>query len=161
VDWSELAHAPVEGCEDSAAYRRQAGWRGADSKCILFHAKGVFHLVVTTRQRQVNARRFKKPFGTKNIRFATPEEVERVLGCRVGSVPPLPLGAPEVPVYADEAILGEEWFHFNPGDPERSFRIRSTSLPPLYSWLENPCLWFREEEDGRFTFLRSLSPPLR
>ena len=73
AEYERISHGVVKGCEDSLACRREAGWTGASSKCILFHAKGNFHLVVTTAEEKINGRKFKKQFGTKNIRFASPD----------------------------------------------------------------------------------------
>ncbi len=66
IPYEELKHPEVAGCDDSQEYRRRAGWDGASSKCIVFHARGHFYMVVTCAQYTIKARRFKKQFGTKN-----------------------------------------------------------------------------------------------
>lgn len=152
-----LDHPRVQGCEDSLAHREQAGWTGASSKCILFHAKGVFHLVVTTADRRINARHFKKPFATKNIRFATPDEVGWATGCEIGSMPPFGHQSTEMPIYVDAAILERSHFMFNPADPGKSFRIPAKVLPAIYAFLPNPVLWFTDNEAGKLDF--SPEPP--
>ncbi|MFQ5508937.1 MAG: aminoacyl-tRNA deacylase [Leptospirillia bacterium] len=131
IPFERLAHPAVTGCDDSLAHRTAAGWRGASSKCILFHAKGNFYLVVTTADREIKARLFKKPFGTKNIRFSTPEEVMEKTGCTVGSMPPFGFENPAVPIFLDGRILSAGHFMFNPAEPTESLRITTRDLIPV------------------------------
>ncbi|MDK2955531.1 MAG: Ala-tRNA(Pro) deacylase [Desulfovibrionales bacterium] len=161
VEHDVLEHPPVAGCEDSLALRQAAGWTGASSKCILFHAKGVFHLVATTSERSINARRFKKQFKTKNIRFATPEEVLEQTGCTVGSVPPFVPGAHAVRCYVDGDILAQRYFMFNPADPTRSVRIQSRDLPRLLQAAGVHAVWFTDNGEGSFDFSEEAPSPER
>jgi hypothetical protein len=157
VEHELLEHPPVSGCEDSLALRQAAGWTGASSKCILFHAKGVFHLVATTSKRAINARHFKKQFKTKNIRFATPEEVLEQTGCAIGSVPPFVPGMDAVRCHVDKEILAHQYFMFNPAEPTRSVRIFSRDLPRLLEAAKIHPVWFEDNEEGRLDF--SEEPP--
>lgn len=88
TSFEEMEHPAVTSCEDSTKYRSLAGWKGVGSKNILFHAKGRFYLVVTTADKRIKAQLLKKEFGTKNIRFATKEEVAKVTRCEIGALPP-------------------------------------------------------------------------
>lgn len=152
ASFERITHEAVEHCEDSLAHRTGAGWTGASSKCILFHAKGAFHLVVTTADEKINGRKFKKQFGTKNIRFASPEEVAEHTGCAIGSMPPFGITSPDVPVYVDARILDDGHFMFNPAVPTESLRILAKDLPEIYAAVPNPLHWFRPGEDGKFEF---------
>lgn len=142
----------MTGCDDSVARRAAAGWTGASSKCIVFHAKGAFHLVVTTAEVEIKARRFKQPFGTKDIRFATPEEVRAATGCEVGSVPPFGHPAPELPIFVDARIGAAETFMFNPAVPTESARIAGADVARVLAALPNPVTWFAEGADGVLEF---------
>ena len=128
ISYDEIEHAPVGSCEESLAFRGQAGWSGASSKCILLKAKGKYYLLVTTAEKEIKARLFKKEFGTKDIRFANRDELMEVTGCDPGSVPPFGHRDPSLPFYVDENILREEHFMFNPAIPTKSFRIRTGDL---------------------------------
>jgi len=147
----EIDHGAVSGCEDSQHFRRQAGWSGASSKCILFHAKGRYYLVVTTAQKEIVARRFKREFGTKDIRFAKLEELARWTGCDPGSVSPFGHPREDLPYYIDEDIFKVEYFMFNPAVPTRSMRIKTGDLRKVYAALPNPVRYFSEDEEGRFS----------
>ncbi|MCX5833358.1 MAG: hypothetical protein NTV99_02370 [Deltaproteobacteria bacterium] len=152
IPFEEIDHLAVSGCEDSQHFRQQAGWSGASSKCILFHAKGRYYLVVTMAEKEIVARLFKKEFGTKDIRFAKLEELTRWTGCEPGAVSPFGHIREELPYYIDEDIFKAEYFMFNPAVPTRSMRIRTGDLRKVYAALPNPVRYFTEDEEGRFSF---------
>jgi hypothetical protein len=99
ISYVEIEHPPVFTCVDSAIYRQQYGWTGLGSKNILFHAKGHFYLVVTSADKEIKARMFKKEFGSKNTRFATIEEVMQVTGCAIGAMPSFGYMNTVLPIY--------------------------------------------------------------
>ncbi|OHD57117.1 MAG: hypothetical protein A2Y33_09335 [Spirochaetes bacterium GWF1_51_8] len=149
IPYDEIEHAAVVTTDDSARERALQSWTiGAGSKNILFHAKGKFYLVVTTAGKQIKARMFKKEFGTKDIRFATDEEVSANTGCRPGSVPPFGHTSGTIPIYIDREIFTLERFMFNPGDPGRSIRLTPEGLTAALSVLPNPVFTFESGESG-------------
>ena len=148
--YNEIDHAPVGSCEESLAFRGQAGWSGASSKCILLKAKGKYYLLVTTAEKEIKARLFKKEFGTKDIRFANRVELMEVTGCDPGSVPPFGHRDPSLPFYVDEGIFRAEYFMFNPAIPTKSFRVSSGDLRRIYAAIPNPVSTFGEDEEERF-----------
>jgi Ala-tRNA(Pro) deacylase len=150
ISCDEIEHEPVGSCEESLAFRGQAGWSGASSKCILLKAKGKYYLLVTTAEKEIKARLFKKEFGTKDIRFANREELMEVTGCDPGSVPPFGHRDPSLPLYLDENIFRAEYFMFNPAVAIKSFRIRTEDLRRIYAAIPNPVCAFGEDEDERF-----------
>jgi Ala-tRNA(Pro) deacylase len=150
VPYDEIEHPPVGSCEESLGFRGQAGWSGASSKCILLKAKGKYYLLVTTAEKEIKARLFKKEFGTKDIRFANRDELMEVTGCDPGSVPPFGHRDPALPFYVDEDILKADYFMFNPDVPTKSFRIGTRDLLRIYAAVPNPVSTFGEDEDERF-----------
>jgi Ala-tRNA(Pro) deacylase len=150
IPYDEIEHKSVGSCEESLAFRGQAGWRGASSKCILLKAKGKYYLLVTTAEKEIKARLFKKEFGTKDIRFANREELMEATGCDPGSVPPFGHRDPLLPIYIDEEIFRAGHFMFNPAVPTKSFRIGSGDLRRIYAAVPNPVSTFGEDEQERF-----------
>ena len=158
IPYDEIEHPPVGSCEESLGFRGQAGWSGASSKCILLKAKGRYYLLVTTAEKEIKARLFKKEFGTKDIRFANREELMEATGCDPGSVPPFGHLDPLLPFYVDEDILKAEFFMFNPAVPTKSFRIGTVDLRRIYAAVPNPVSTFGEDEDERFV-IRKVEKP--
>ncbi len=151
IHFEEIEHPPVLTCDESARYRKEHGWEGVGSKNIILHAKGRFYLIVTVAEKEIKARRFKKEFGTKNIRFATPEEVERITGCKIGAIPPFGYLNPEIPIYVDEEIFQHEYFMFNPAVHTKSIRIKTEDLKKIYKAVEQPVKFFSIKE-GKIYF---------
>jgi Ala-tRNA(Pro) deacylase len=158
ISYDEIEHAPVGSCEESLAFRGQAGWTGASSKCILLKAKGKYYLLVTTAEKEIKARLFKKEFGTKDIRFANREELMDVTGCDPGSVPPFGHKDPLLPFYVDEDIFREEHFMFNPAISTRSLRIRTEDLKRICAAVPNPVSTFGKDEEERFVIRKVENP---
>ncbi|HTZ40732.1 MAG TPA: YbaK/EbsC family protein [Syntrophales bacterium] len=150
ISYDEIEHEPVSSCEESLTFRGQAGWSGASSKCILLKAKGKYYLLVTTAEKEIKARLFKKEFGTKDIRFANREELMEVTGCDPGSVPPFGHRDPSLSFYVDEDIFRAGHFMFNPAIPTKSFRVSIADLRRIYAAVPNPVSTFGEDEHERF-----------
>lgn len=149
IPFDEIDHPAVQTTDDSLKYRQSAGWmEGIGSKNIVFHAKGNFHVVVTTADKNLKARIFKKEFGTKDIRFAYPDEVREYTGCIPGAIPPFGHTHPEIPIYIDKNILSFEFFMFNPGLHTKSLRIKPDDIIKIYQILPNPTKWFILSDDG-------------
>ena len=138
ISFEEIDHPPVTSCADSAKYRTEYGWTGIGSKNILFHAKGKFYLVVTTADKEIKARIFKKEFRTKNIRFATPDEVRKVTECEIGALPPFGYLNPDLPIYVDNEIFDNDYFMFNPAIHTKSVRLKTDDLKRIYQYIKNP-----------------------
>ncbi len=155
IPCDEIDHAPVGSCEESLACRSQAGWSGASSKCILLKAKGKYYLLVTTAEKEIKARLFKKEFETKDIRFANRDELMEMTGCNPGSVPPFGHRDPSLPFYVDENIFRSEHFMFNPAMPTKSFRIRTGDLRRIFASIANPVSTFGEDKMERFVIRRA------
>lgn len=151
IPFEQMEHPPVRTCEDSARYRDEHGWKGVGSKNILFHAKGRFYLVVTKAEKEIKARRFKKEFGTKNIRFATPDEVKEITDCEIGALPPFGYLNKKLPIYVDEEIFQHDYFMFNPAIHTKSIRIRTEDLRRIYESIDQPVKFFIIKE-GRAEF---------
>ena len=155
IPYEEIDHPAVATTDDSARFRGEAGWNeGVGSKNILFHAKGTFYLVVTTASAGIKARLFKKEFGTKDIRFATAEELAAQTGAVSGAVPPFGHLGSGIPTFVDKRIFDHPYFMFNPGVHTKSIRIRPSDLYTIYSSVPGEVRLFAPVEEGlTFTLL--------
>lgn len=121
---------------------------GIGSKNIVFHSKGNFYLVTTDGDTQIKARNFKHEFGSKDIRFASQDEITDLIDATIGSIPPFGFTNPDLPVYVDIRIFEQPYFCFNPGTPTKSIQIKTEDLKKVYSSLGNRVKFFRQEETG-------------
>lgn len=147
VSFQEIDHAESHSCEESKVFRDTAGIAGIGSKNIVFHCKGNFYLVTTTGEKQIKARNFKHEFGSKDIRFASQEEITPLLGATIGSIPPFGFENASIPLFVDTEIFSHEFFVFNPGVPTKSIQIKTTDLKKIYESLPNKIKYFVHAEE--------------
>ncbi|MEK6901004.1 MAG: YbaK/EbsC family protein [Nanoarchaeota archaeon] len=115
-------HPPTTTSEESAHARGEPLKIGA--KALMVKSDAEFVLAVLPADRRLDTGALKKLLGTKNMRFATPEELKQVTGCDKGAVPPFGnlLG---VRMIVDQALFEEEFMAFNPGSLERSIKMKT------------------------------------
>lgn len=148
IPFQEISHEASTSCEHSAELRTKAWLDGVWSKNIVFHAKWNFYLVTTLGTKDIKARRFKKEFWTKDIRFASQDEISSLWLWIIWSISPFWFENSEVPVYVDNEIFDHEYFMFNPADPCKSIRFKTTDLKKIYENMKNKIKFFTiwEEE---------------
>ena len=117
VPYQVVDHPPVFTSQEAAQVRGTPLKQGA--KAMVFEADGRPVLLVVAAHRRIDTKAFKKLYQTKNLRLIRPEEVERITGLEVGSIPPLGnvLG---LPTYVDESLLENQEITFNAGSHTRS-----------------------------------------
>ncbi|MDD2916398.1 MAG: YbaK/EbsC family protein [Candidatus Gracilibacteria bacterium] len=148
IAFQEIDHMESHSCDESKVLRSRANMDGVGSKNLVFHAKGHFFLVTTTGDTQIKARNFKHEFGSKDIRFASQEEITNLMQATIGSIPPFGFENKTLPIYVDSGIFGSENFCFNPNDPTKSIQIRTKDLRTIYDTLPNPVRYFKQTEEG-------------
>ena len=145
----EISHEISCSCEDSKKFREEAGLSWIWSKNIVFHCKWNFYLVTTTWEKQIKARFFKKDFWSKDIRFATQDEITNLWLWKIWSISPFGFDNSEIPVFVDEEIFEHDFFMFNPADPEKTIQIKTEDLRKIYESLENSVKFFEYKiEEG-------------
>lgn len=142
VEFDLFDHPVSKSCEDSKKFRSELGFEWIWSKNIVFHAKWVFYLVTTIWEKEIKARNFKKEFGTKDIRFANQEEITEVLDAVIWSIPPFGFENNSIKIFVDKEIFENEFFMFNPANPEKSIRLKTEDLKKIYEKMENEIIFF-------------------
>lgn len=152
ISFTEISHEPSTSCEHSKEMRAKQWLEGIWSKNIVFHAKWKFYLVTTLWDKDIKARNFKHEFGTKDIRFASQEEITREIWATIGSIPPFGFENSEIPIFVDTEIFEHDFFCFNPGTPEKSIQISTQNLLWIYKNMQNSVkiFDFRDAENKIF-----------
>ena len=134
IDYSQLQHPPTRTSEESAAYRGTTLASGA--KAMLIRSGNIFLLAVMAAHRKLDWKPLKRVVQSKNVRFATEEEVFSVTGCVPGAVPPFgSLFGLQTLVDVSLREQGES-INFNAG-----LRTQSVSMSyQAYEQLESPTL---------------------
>ncbi len=61
-----------------------------------------YYLIILQGNRKIKTKKLKKLLGIKDVRLASPEQVLKITGFKVGDVPPISV---ELPVILDELVL--------------------------------------------------------
>ncbi len=126
-------HAPVFTSQEASAVRGTSLASGA--KALVVKAGETFVLLVMPADRKLDSRKARTALGAKAIRFATPEEVERLTGLRPGSIPPFG-SLFGLPTHCDPALSENASINFNAGDHSVSVEMSCAD----YLAVEKPAL---------------------
>ncbi len=152
ISYTQIEHWVSHSCDESKAMRDAAWLKWLGSKNIVFHCRWDFYLVTTHWDKQIKARNFKHEFWSKDIRFASQDEITPLLWATIWSIPPFWFENKEIRIFVDEEIFSQEYFIFNPSIPTKSIRITTEDLRRIYTNLENEVRYFVHEEE-RFEIL--------
>ena len=148
INFEEFNHEETTSCEHSLAIRNYLwlSWNG--SKNIVFHAKWNYYLVTTIWTKDIKARIFKKEFQTKDIRFATQEEITNLNLWTIWSIPPFWFENENINIYVDKEILSSDFFMFNPFFKDKTIRLKTLDLLKVYQSLNNKVQIFSLTEEN-------------
>ncbi len=123
-DYQLLEHDFVHSSADAAKVR---GTRLEEAaKALVLHDKtrDEFFMCVVSGHRRLDLKKLKALRGSKNISLAAPDDVLRVTGCKVGTVPPFPalLG---LQGYCDAGVLENDFVVFSAASHYKSIRMKS------------------------------------
>jgi prolyl-tRNA synthetase len=99
-------------------------------KSLLFKVDDKYVLVLVRGDHEVNDIKLKNIFEAGSVELASPEEVNSVLACTIGSIGPI--GISDVEIIADIAVesivngvcgANEEHFHYKNVNPNRDFQV--------------------------------------
>ncbi len=133
IEFEEAEHEAVYTSEQAARAIGQTEETGV--KSLVFKTReGRFILVLNPGNKKVDTKKIAQMEDTKSVHFATPQEVEKVAGIPIGSVPPFGHKT-RFKTYFNEELLKREYLHFNPGSHTKTITLRAMDLLKV---LENP-----------------------
>jgi prolyl-tRNA editing enzyme YbaK/EbsC (Cys-tRNA(Pro) deacylase) len=127
IAYRPLPHKkPVFTCED--AVRERGVPLGEMIKCILLvDKKKSYFLVCMTAEKMVDTKAVREALGCSRLSFASEKEIEDVLGCKLGAIPPL-LPKTNIPILFDSSIATKESVNISSGDPKAGLELSSKDL---------------------------------
>ena len=121
LSYKVMVHEPVHTSEQAAKVRGVALQQGA--KAMILRSEGKFYQFVIAGDKKIDFKKVKRILNTTSASFATPEEVEKVTGCTIGSVPPYG-HLFNIPLYVDKSLLRNEIIDFNAGRHDTSLQMK-------------------------------------
>jgi Ala-tRNA(Pro) deacylase len=113
IAFQRLEHEPVYTSADAARVRGTTLSSGA--KALICKADDVFVLFVIPADRKLANKQVRQALGTRQLRFATADEVLELTGLRPGSIPPFG-SLFGLTTYCDQQLANEPRINFNAGD---------------------------------------------
>jgi len=137
VEYEEFEHEPVYTCE-AADRVRKTGENSKGIKNLLFETfEGKFLIALGPGDKKIDIKKITKMEGTKHMRLAKPKDVERLIGCPIGCVPPFG-HKNQIKTYLDKELLSFDYLYFNPANHSKTFKIRAHDLLNL---IEKPIIY--------------------
>ncbi len=137
--YETFEHEPVRTSEEAARVRPGFSLKQGAKAIIVRYRKNsgpAFAMFVLPGDRKFDGKKAKEILDTKNLTFATEEEVEKITGgVKVGGVPPFG-NLFDLPVFADRSLFENEKIIFNAGDRRFSIAIKSAD----YKEIVNPVI---------------------
>ncbi len=87
---------------------------------VVTDGKGNYYLILLQGDRKMKSRKLKKLLMVKDIKLASPSEVEIKTGYKVGDVPPISIN---LPVIVDDLVLSQHKVFAGGGDSQRLLEI--------------------------------------
>lgn len=115
-------HPPTPTSEEAAKARGEPLKIGA--KALLVKGDEKFVLLVIPANLRLDTKKVKKLLHTRNLRFATAEELKQMAGVEKGGLPPFGFLF-GVEMIVDTRLFEEEWMAFNAGSLEQSIKMRT------------------------------------
>jgi len=121
IVFESYEHEPVKTSEDAAKVRNTPLHEGAKALVMYADDKPIMMVLPADLKADLNA--FKHVFHVRNLRMATPDEVQKITGVPVGAVPPFG-HIFNIPLYMDEGLKDNEQIVFNAGLHTKSVRMQ-------------------------------------
>jgi prolyl-tRNA editing enzyme YbaK/EbsC (Cys-tRNA(Pro) deacylase) len=121
----------VDGAKTLAEFAERSGLRQRQIvKSLLLDLDGTgYALLVAAGDRAADFAALRRRFRVRSVRLADPDAVQRMTGYRIGTVTPLALALPDLPVLVDAALVAEDEVSLGIGVPGQHVRLRGADLP--------------------------------
>jgi len=125
VKYNLSEHKPVYTSSDAARVRGTDPSIGA--KAMVFSADKTPILIIVPGNKRVDSKGFKKQHGVKDLRICSADEVKKITGLEIGSVPPFG-NLMNLTTYVDRDIKRLKEIAFNAGSHIRSIIMKSSDF---------------------------------
>ena len=125
ITYHVFEHEPVHTSEDAARVRKTPLHQGA--KALVLYGDKKPLMVVLPADRKLDMKLMKDTYGIRDLRMATPDEVQQITSVPIGAVPPLG-NLFDIPVYMDKGMRDNTEISFNAGLHTKSISMREINF---------------------------------
>ena len=113
-------------CED-AAKERNVPLDEMIKYILLIDKKKKYFLTCMTSEKMVDTQKVRGIMNCSRLSFASEQEIEEILGYKMGAIPPLLLKT-EVPIIFDNGIMKKDKVNISSGDPKAGIELNTKNL---------------------------------
>ncbi|MDD5178130.1 MAG: YbaK/EbsC family protein [Candidatus Nanoarchaeia archaeon] len=121
-EFEVLEHGPAYTSEDASKIRGSSLKMG--TKAMVLKIKDGFIMAILSAEKKISSKKLRGLTGSRELRFATPEEVEKITHCKIGSVPPFPILF-DLDYYLDGSVMENEEIVFSAGSHVKSIKMKA------------------------------------
>jgi len=126
LEYEIIDHEPVYTSEQASKVRGVLLENGV--KAMVLKTEECRYIIVLIRaDKRIDMKLIARMEETKKLHLAKPDEVFKLTGCKIGSVPPFG-HMKELKTYLDRDILEEEEVNFNIGEHTKSIKMKGSDL---------------------------------
>ncbi len=134
IEYKRFEHEPVKTSEEASRIRGVELKTGVKAM-LLKTRQGKFILVLLPADKKIDFKKIEQMENTKDLKFASQEEVLEETGCEIGGVPPFGHTKRKqehrIKTYMDKSIFENNIVNFNAGDRSVSVSMKSMDLPKV------------------------------
>lgn len=140
INYTVLKHAPAVSCVDASNARGTSVHSAG--KSMLLHCKvtrnqRAFKLAVLPGDMVINLEEVAKHFNFKSASIASADDVMKMLGCEIGTVPPFSFNE-DIPVIVDSALIKDNlYIYHGHGIIDQSIKLLATDYQKIVTSHKN------------------------
>ncbi|MDD5253920.1 MAG: YbaK/EbsC family protein [Candidatus Nanoarchaeia archaeon] len=127
-EFEVIEHSPAFTSEDASKIRGSSLRMG--TKAMVLKIKDKFIMAILSAEKKISSKLLRELTNSDSLRFATPEEVEKITYCKVGSVPPFPVLF-NLDYYLDRSVIENEEIVFSAGSHVKSIKMKAKDFTKI------------------------------
>ncbi len=121
VEYQVVDHEHIHTSAEAAKVRGTSMSEGA--KSLMLKSGDVFVMAIIPGDKKLNSRKLRAIMGVRKLKFSSPEEVEKIMGCKIGACYPFG-NLISLKTYAEGSLADNTWISYSPGLHDKSIRMK-------------------------------------
>lgn len=121
VEYQVVNHEHVHTSAEAAKVRGTSMSEGA--KSLMLKSGDEFVMAIIPGDKKLDSRKLRTTMGVRKLKFSSPEEVVKIMGCKIGACYPFG-NLISLKTYAEQTLSNNTWISYSPGVHDKSIRMK-------------------------------------
>ena len=121
AEYQVINHEHVHTSEEASRVRGTSMSEG--TKSLMLKSGDTFVMAIIPGDKKLNSRKLRTIMGVRKLKFASPEEVEQIMGCKIGSCYPFG-NLIALRTFTDKSLGDNTQISYSPGVHDNSIRMK-------------------------------------